>query len=81
LLRQKCVTQIGCPLNVSSHPLDDVWSRSQGLDTGIPWLFSHSICKCLIFQTRILSHPLLKLDDFKRIRRRSQRLGQERVGV
>jgi len=78
-LREKRVSKIGRPLDVAGQPLDDIWSRRQGLDTGIPWLLGHGVSECFVFQSFISIHPLLKLNDFERISRSSQSLGEQRV--
>jgi hypothetical protein len=42
-------------------------------------LLGHGIGQRLIFQVFIPLHPLLKLDNFQRIRRSSERRGEQRV--
>jgi hypothetical protein len=81
LLREKRVSQIGRPLDVACQSLNDVWSNGQGLDAGIPRLLGHSVRQCLVLQIFVSIHPLLKLDDFKRIRRSSQRLSKEWIWI
>jgi hypothetical protein len=77
LLRQECVSQVGGPLNIARHTLHHIWIRHQSLDTWVPRLFRDRIRKRLVFQVRIVSHPLLELDDFKWISRGSERLRQK----
>jgi hypothetical protein len=47
LLRQKGVSQLGCPLNVTGQSRDDIWDRYHRLDGRIPWLLQHCIGKSL----------------------------------
>jgi hypothetical protein len=80
-LREKSIAQIGRPLDVACQPLDDVWSRGQGLDASVPWLLGHSVRQCLVFQIFVSIHPLLKLNDLQWVSGRGQDLGEERIGI
>jgi len=81
LLRQECVSQIRRPLDVAGHTLYYVWKLYHCLYAWVPLLFCHCVRQRFAFQILIPIHPLLKLDNFKRISGSSQRLSQERVGI
>jgi hypothetical protein len=81
LLRQKCVSQIGCPLNVAGHACHHVRKHDQRLDTWVPRLLCDGIRQRLPCQILVLVHPLLKLNDLKRISGSSERLSQEIIRI
>ena len=81
LLREEGIAQVGGPLNVVGQSLDQVGETRQRLDAGIPWLLGNGIGECLVFQVLIFFKPLLELDDFQRIGRSSQNLGEHRVRI
>jgi len=81
LLRQECVSQIRRPLDIAGHTLYDVWKLHHCLYTWVPRLLCHCVRQRFAFQILIPIHPLLKLDNFERIRGSGERLSQERVGI
>jgi hypothetical protein len=81
LLRKEGVAQVGGPLNVVGQSLDQVGEARQRLHAWIPGLLSNGIGKSLVFQILVFLKPLLELDDFERIGRSSQNLGEHRVRV
>jgi hypothetical protein len=81
LLRQECVSQVGRPLNIASHPLKHVWKCYQCLDTRIPRLLRYCVRQGLVLQVFVIRVPLFKLDDFQRVSGSGQRLGEKRIGI
>jgi hypothetical protein len=81
LLREECVSQVGRPLNIASHPLNDVREGYQRLHTRIPRLLGHSVRQRLVLQVFVIRVPLLKLDYFQRVRGSGQRLRKKRIGI
>jgi hypothetical protein len=81
LLRQKRVSQIGCPLNVAGHACHHVRKHDQPLDTWVPWLLGHSVRERFALQILIVVHPLLKLNDFQWVGRSGERLSQEIIRI
>jgi hypothetical protein len=81
LLREKRIAEISGPLDVVCETFDHIGQSRQSLDARVPRLLGHSVCKRLIFHPGILTQPLLKLYDFKRIRRGRQNLRQHRIGI
>jgi hypothetical protein len=81
LLCEECISQIGGPLDVARHALYHVWIHHQSLNTWIPRLLCHCIRQCFVLQVWVVSHPLLELDDFKRISGCSERLCQKWIRV
>jgi hypothetical protein len=81
LLRQECVSKVRGPLDVACHPLHHVWKLYQTLDTGVPRLLCHCVCQRFALQIFVPIHPLLQLDNFKRISGSAERLSQKRVGI
>jgi hypothetical protein len=66
-------------LNVARHPLNHVWKFYQRLDACVPRLLCHGGRQRLALQIFISIHPLLKLDNFKRISGSGECLSQEWV--
>jgi hypothetical protein len=81
LLRQERVAQVGRPLNVVRQSLYDLWEPGQRLDGGVPILLHHGVRQRLVFQFRMLVEKLLELDDFQRVRRCGEHLGEERIRI
>jgi hypothetical protein len=81
LLREESVAQVGGPLNIIGEPLHNIGKRRHGLNTGIPGLFRHRVHQGLVFQILVLSQPLLKLDEFQRVSRSRQNLGEEWIRI
>jgi hypothetical protein len=68
-------------LDVAGHALRHVRKHHQSLHTWVPRLLCHSVRQCLACQILVLVHPLLKLNDLKRISGRSERLSQEIIRI
>ena len=49
LLRQECVAEFICPLDVVHQTFDDIRKRGHGLDAWVPRLLLYGISKCLVF--------------------------------
>jgi hypothetical protein len=81
LLRQECVSQVRGPLDIARHPLNHVWKLYQRLDAWIPRLLCHCVRQCFALQILVSIHPLLELDNFKRISRSGECLSQQWVGI
>jgi hypothetical protein len=81
LLRQECVPQIRRPLHIAGHPLDYVWKFYQSLNTWVPRLLCHCVRDCFTLQILVSIHPLLELDNFKRVGRSGECLSQQWVGI
>jgi len=81
LLRQECISQIRCPLDVAGHALHHIRKRYQSLNTWVPRLLCHRIGQRFSCQILVLVHPLLKLDDLQRISGSSERLSQELIRI
>jgi hypothetical protein len=76
LLRQECVSQIRCPLDIAGHTLHHVWKLDQSLNAWVPRLLCNGVRQLFAFQILVPIHPLLQLDDFEWISGSSQRLRQ-----
>jgi hypothetical protein len=74
LLSEKCVPQIGGPLNVARKSFDHIGECGQSLNARVPRLLGNGISQSLILQAGVLPQPLLELDEFDRIGRGHQRL-------
>jgi hypothetical protein len=81
LLRQERVSQIRRPLDIAGHTLYHVWKLYHCLYARVPRLLCHCVRQRFAFQILVPIHPLLKLDNFKRISGSSERLSQELVGI
>jgi hypothetical protein len=68
-------------LDVAGHPLQSFRRGGHRLNARLPRLFSDGIHQSLVLQIFVSFQPLLKLDDFKRISGRSERLGEERIRI
>jgi hypothetical protein len=69
LLGQKCIAEVGGPLNVIRQTLHDVWQRGHGLNARIPRLFLNRFGQLLLIarEVLILVQPLLELNNFQRV--------------
>jgi hypothetical protein len=67
LLREECVSQVRRPLDIASHPLNDVRKCYQCLDARIPRLLGHCVRQGFVLQVLVIRVPLLKLDHFQRV--------------
>ena len=77
LLREKCVTHVGRPLDIIRQPFNDVGKPSHRLNARVPRLLRHFFGKhFLVLYFLILLKPLMKLHEFKRICRRDQHLAK-----
>ena len=76
LLREKCIPQVGGPLNVVCEAIYYFRQSRQSLDAGIPCLFRDGVGKRFVLQVLVLLQPLLELDYLKRVRGCSQGLGK-----
>jgi hypothetical protein len=74
LLREECVSQIRCPLDVAGHALHHVRKLYQPLNAWIPRLLCHSVRKRFPLQILIVIHPLLQLNYLQWVSRSGQRL-------
>ena len=81
LLRQKSISQIRGPLNIFRQALHDIRKSGHRLNTWIPGLFRDRINQRLVLQPRVVSEPLMELNDLKGIGGSHQRLAQQRVGI
>ena len=81
LLGKERISHVRRPLDVARHPLNHVWKFYQRLDAWVPRLLCHCVRQRFAFQILVSIHPLLKLDNFKRIRGSSERLSQERIWI
>jgi hypothetical protein len=81
LLCQKRVSQVGRPLNVARHPLNQVWKFYQRLDAWVPRLLCHSVRQRLALQVFVSIHPLLKLDNFKWVSGSGECLSQQWIWI
>jgi hypothetical protein len=81
LLREERVPQIGRPLNITGHALQDFRSSGQRLYARIPILLCDCLGERLVFDRLVLRHPLLDLDNLERIRRSGQDVRQQLVGI
>jgi hypothetical protein len=81
LLREKCVAEVGCPLDIVGEPLDDIGQGGESLNTWVPRLLGDGVGKSFVLQRGVLLEPLVELNDFERVRRSGEGLGQERIGI
>jgi hypothetical protein len=81
LLRQERVSQVSCPLDVACHTLHNVGKLYERLDAWVPRLLCHCVRQRFALQILILIHPLLQLDNFKRISGSGERLSQKWVRI
>jgi hypothetical protein len=81
LLREERISQVRRPLDIASHPLNDVRKRYQRLDAWVPRLLGHSVGQGFVLQVLIIRVPLLKLDHFQRVSGSRQRLGKKRIRI
>jgi hypothetical protein len=65
LLGYKGIPQVRSPLDVAGHSSKRVGNRGKRLHTRIPGLLRYGIGKGFVLKTRVVCHPLLKLDDFE----------------
>jgi hypothetical protein len=80
-LRQKSVTKVGGPLDVACQPLGNLGSRCERLNAWIPRLLGDGGRQCCVFQILVSIHPLLKLNNFKRVSGSGQCLRQQWIWI
>ncbi len=81
LLGQEGIAQSPGPADVASQQSHYIRKRDQSLNAGIPVLLLGGFDKFLTTQVSRLPHPLLGLDDFKRIGSGCQHLAEQGVGI
>ncbi len=81
LLRQKCIAEVGGPLDVIRQALDSFRKRGHGLDARVPRLLLHGVDECLVFQGLVFLQPLLELNEFQWVRRSGEYLSEHWVGI
>jgi hypothetical protein len=83
LLGEKCVAEIGRPLNVLGKPFDHVRKRSHRLNAWVPRLLRNRVVQFLLVlsEFRVFLKPLVQLDQLERIRTGYQDLGEQIVWI
>ena len=81
LLGKKCVAQVGGPLDVVGEPLYDIGEGGESLNAWVLRLLGDCVGESFVLQRRVLLEPLLELNDFERIGRSGESLGQERIRI
>lgn len=81
LLRQKGVSEIGRPLYVLIHAIQDIRHEDQCLNAGVPRLLLRGVGQGLALEIRVLADPSSRFHDFQRICGCDEYLTQDRVRV
>jgi hypothetical protein len=80
-LKEECITQALCPVQVSVHPVQEFGKRDERHHRGIPGPTDDRIYRNFAPQIRILTRPAGRLDHLQRISGCNQHMGQNGVGI
>ena len=83
LLRQECVTQLLCPVELIAHHLQHGREGYQRLHACVPVLPIERLEQCIALQVHVawLRKPAVRHHHFQRIGRGNQDLGQQIIGI
>ena len=81
LLRENCVTELLCPVQLVAHHLQHVGGCRERFDAFVPSLLVDLVLQRIALEILVLCDPTSRLHDLERIRRGHKDLCQQRVGI
>jgi hypothetical protein len=80
-IRRECLTQFRRPVALDRHHVHDVGKEHERDEARLEARLDRRVLQPRAFQRRVLLHPGVQLDDFRRIARAHENLRKELIGV